>query len=86
MEKQISPMYVQDTKISKPVWNLTFLCLYTDFQVFLQIPPSKGNPQDEASSCSLSLLTRVGEFWSGQKDSGMGQCPTGTPVFGFGRT
>lgn len=38
------------------------------------------------SIMSKSLLTRVGEFWSGQKDSGMGQCPTGTPVFGFGRT
>lgn len=35
---------------------------------------------------SRPLLTSVGEFWSGQKDSGMGQCPTGTPVFGFGRT
>ena len=32
------------------------------------------------------MLTRVGEFWSGQKDSGMGQWPTGTPVLGFGRT
>lgn len=31
-------------------------------------------------------LTRVGEFWSGQKDSGIGQWPTGTPVLGFGRT
>lgn len=30
--------------------------------------------------------TRVGEFWSGQKDSGIGQWPTGTPVLGFGRT
>lgn len=28
----------------------------------------------------------MGEFWSGQKDSGIGQWPTGTPVFGFGRT
>lgn len=35
---------------------------------------------------SASLLTRVGVFWSGQNDSGIGQCPMGTPVFGFGRT
>lgn len=32
------------------------------------------------------VLTSVGEFWSGQKDSGTGQCPIGTPVLGFGLT
>ncbi len=31
------------------------------------------------------LFTKVGEFWSGQKDSGIGQWPTGTPVLGLGR-
>lgn len=39
-----------------------------------------------AQHFQASQLTKAGEFWSGQKDSGMGQCPTGTPVFGFGRT
>lgn len=32
------------------------------------------------------VLTSVGEFWSGQKDSGTGQWPMGTPVLGFGLT
>lgn len=32
------------------------------------------------------VLTSVGEFWSGQNDSGTGQWPIGTPVLGFGLT
>lgn len=39
--------------------------------------------------CCISkvlIFTKVGEFWSGQKDSEIGQWPTGTPVLGLGRT
>ena len=34
----------------------------------------------------IALLTRDGALASGQNDSGIGQCPIGTPVFGLGLT
>lgn len=55
-------------------------------ELFQKLHCHKIKNPDQCLPFSFIILTSEGKFCSGQKDSGIGQCPTGTPVLELGRT